>query len=76
MKLKRARGNTRKLLLALSRIQDLSGEAKAVYLDDRSSTRAEKLIPLLKQIFDIALEAQGDYEPVNADTSSEIGEGK
>lgn len=39
----------------LARLQDLIGSMKSVYLNDRASNRADKLIPMLDEAFEIIL---------------------
>ena len=60
----RARGKIRKLLISLGEIQNLAGEAKGVYLDDRAQDRAGRLIPLLEKIFAICLDELSEYDPI------------
>ena len=47
---------TRKdLLKVLGRIQDLAGRAKGIYLIDTGTDRADKLLPMLQEIFDLCV---------------------
>lgn len=46
----------KKFLKAFGRIQDLAGKAKNIYLNDRDPMQADKLIPVLDEIFKIALD--------------------
>jgi hypothetical protein len=61
----KASGNVRVLIKALGDIQTLVGKAMGVYMNDRSTDRADKLLPLLKQAFDICVEARGAYDPID-----------
>ncbi len=45
----------------LGRIQDLVGSAKHAYLDDRSPNRADRLLPLLDEAFDLCVQVRSAY---------------
>jgi hypothetical protein len=62
--MKKATGKMKKIILKIVRIQDLAGNAKGIYLNDRAHDRAEKLTPILEEIFNICVEIRGDYEIV------------
>jgi len=62
--MKTARGDVRKLLITLGDIQTLAGRAQGVYLNDRSTERAEKLVPMLQEIFDKCVETRSEYYPI------------
>ena len=56
---------TRKdLLRVIGQMQDLVGQAKAIYLNDRGE-RAERIIPVLEQAHDLAIQATSYDPPVS-----------
>jgi hypothetical protein len=59
-----AMGQLRKVLIQIGKIQDLSGKAKGIYLNDRGLNRADKLIPILDEIFNLCVDIRGNYEPI------------
>lgn len=60
--MKKARGQTKKLLIILGKIQDLVGHAKALHDDDRSRTAHEQAQNKLIQAFDLCIKARSEYE--------------
>jgi len=48
--------------VALSKIQDLAGKAKNVFQNDRAPDRADRLEPLLDEIFNICLEVRSRWK--------------
>lgn len=47
---------------AICKIQDLVGKAKGVYQNDRAPDRADRLEPLLNEIFDICIEVRSRWK--------------
>lgn len=48
--------------VALCKIQDLVGRARGVYQNDRAPDRADRLEPLLDEIFNICLEVRSRWK--------------
>ena len=63
MSYRKARGQTKKLLTTIRELQTLAGRAKAIYQNDRDRYTADKLVPVLDEMFDKCLEASSEYEP-------------
>jgi hypothetical protein len=60
----KARGNTKIIIEKVGRIQTLVGQAQATYQNDRSSDRADKIIPQLQEAFELCLEIRNMYDPL------------
>lgn len=63
--MKIAKGEVRRLLKALEKIQGLAGNAKNGYLDDRNPDRYSKVVPPLNEIFAICLRERGRFDPLD-----------
>lgn len=61
-----ARGNTRKIILKVGKIQDLIGIANASVLNDRDPNRMDKIIPALECAFELCLSITAMYDPVTS----------
>lgn len=46
----------------VARLQDLAGQAKGIYLNDRGE-RAERLIPVLDEMFQVSVALLARYPP-------------
>jgi hypothetical protein len=53
----------RELLTALRECQGLFGSIEAAYQNDRASNRADRLLPLCKQGFDLCIDILGHFPP-------------
>lgn len=62
--MKKARGEIRRILIVVGKIQSLAGKAQGVYFNDRQANRADALIPILQEMFDLCLDILGDYDPI------------
>lgn len=51
------------LFKAMGEVQDLAGRAKAIYQNDRDTFQADKLIPVLDEIFQIAVNMRSLRRP-------------
>lgn len=47
----------------LGRLQDLIGQAQAIYANDRAQDRADRLIPCLTEAFQIVVRLREVYKP-------------
>lgn len=52
----------RKLKRALSRMQTLFGRAEGIYHDDRNPNRADLLLPVLREGFELAVKTIGELK--------------
>lgn len=59
-----ARGNVRKLLIVIGRIQDLSGRATSHHYNDRDPDGFEKGQKCLEEINRLCIEVTGLYAPI------------
>jgi hypothetical protein len=58
------RPGRQELLRVIGELQQLTGEARSVYSNDRDPSRADKLDPLLARAFDLCVEALGFDGPL------------
>lgn len=64
MKTKIAKGNTRKLLIVIGKLQTLIGQAKNNHENDRNPNGFEKGQKALDEAFRLCLQARSEYDPV------------
>ena len=62
--MKHARGNVRKLLIVIGKLQSLIGKAESEHQNDRSRDGFEHGQKALRQAFDLCIEATSQYHPV------------
>jgi len=61
--MKKAKGETRKLLKVIIDLQGKIGYAKGLHYNDRSQTAFEQAQDILQQAFELCVETTGDYDP-------------
>ena len=62
----KARGNTRKLLIALGQVQDAVGQARTVARNDRDPDQLAHLLEALERASNLCVEARSLYDPTDA----------
>jgi hypothetical protein len=60
----KARGRTKIILKKLGKIQDLVGKAQGLHLNDQDLNGFAKAQAMLKEAFELCLEARGLYDPI------------
>jgi hypothetical protein len=62
--MKKAKGEVKKLIIALGEIQNLIGKAKGVLWNDRNSNNIEETSILLEKAFEVCLKNRNEYYPI------------
>ena len=57
-----AKPSRKALLSVIGELQEMAGRARAIYLDDVSINRAEKLLPLLEKMSRLCIDARS-FDP-------------
>lgn len=65
--MKIAKGPVRKLLVTITRLQDLVGRAQAFYENDRNPDGYELGGNALEEAFNLCVQATSDYYPTDAE---------
>lgn len=63
--MKVARGNVKKLIVILTDIQSLIGEARGAVMNDRDMMSMDKTLAALDKAFQLCIEARGEYYPTD-----------
>lgn len=61
--MKKATGETKKIIKKVARIQHLVGQAKGSYWNDRQADRAKTVVDALEEAFNLCVEITGEYDP-------------
>lgn len=72
--MKKAKGETRKLLKVIIDLQEKIGYAKGLHYNDRSQTAFEQAQDILQQAIDLCIETTADYDPESFDPALKDGE--
>jgi hypothetical protein len=64
IKMKKAKGEVKKLIVALGEIQNLVGKAKGSLWNDRDANSLEEASDALDKAFEICLKHRNQYDPL------------
>lgn len=70
--MKYPRGNTRKLIIYLGKIQDLVGQAKNIVQNDRNDNLMDDFLVTIDKAFALCLEARNMYAPIDAKKGNQL----